>query len=254
MLKAAATPLGQWIAAWLTHQRSLGRGYDREQWILAHLQGFVESTNAADLSQAGFDRWCASFAHLSATTRRGRQLAVRKFCLLPSTHGTGLLRAGPALLRSSVPLPASRDHRAVAGGADAHGCRQLGANAQLAAIAESHALGRGHSLYRRVASRRVSPVDPRRCRASHRSSAHSDVEVPQIPAGAAIADCQRRPACLPAATPRRTIRHQFKCSVAVLGAPWSSRIHGCWFGSGHQPSVGRRRGAGHRRPSTTSTI
>ena len=81
MREAAATPLSQWIAAWLTHQRTLGRGYDGEQWVLAHLQRFVASTNAADLDQAGFDRWCASFANLSSTTRRGRQLAVRKFCL-----------------------------------------------------------------------------------------------------------------------------------------------------------------------------
>ena len=81
MREAAPTPLGQWIAAWLTHQRSLGRGYDGEQWVLAHLRRFVASTNAADLDQAGFDRWCASFANLSTTTRRGRQLAVRKFCL-----------------------------------------------------------------------------------------------------------------------------------------------------------------------------
>ena len=81
MCDAAPTPLGRWIAAWLTHQRSLGRGYNGEQWVLTHLQHFVAGTNAADLDQAGFDRWCASFAHLSATTRRGRQLAVRKFCL-----------------------------------------------------------------------------------------------------------------------------------------------------------------------------
>jgi integrase/recombinase XerD len=81
MREAAPTPLGRWIAAWLTHQRSLGRGYDQEQWVLAHLQRFVENTNTADLDPAGFGRWCESFAHLSATTRRGRQLAVRKFCL-----------------------------------------------------------------------------------------------------------------------------------------------------------------------------
>jgi integrase/recombinase XerD len=81
MCDAAPTLLGQWIAAWLTHQRSLGRGYAGEQWVLTHLQRFVASTSAADLDQAGFDGWCASFAHLSATTRRSRQLAVRKFCL-----------------------------------------------------------------------------------------------------------------------------------------------------------------------------
>ena len=81
MREAALTPLGQWIDAWLTHQRSLGRGYNGEQRVLAHLQRFVASINAADLDQAGFDRWCGSFAHLSPITRRSRQLAVRKFCL-----------------------------------------------------------------------------------------------------------------------------------------------------------------------------
>ncbi len=81
MHEVAPTLLGQRIAAWLTHQRSLGRGYDREQWVLGHLQRFVASTGTADLDQTGFDHWCKSFAHLSATTRRGRQLTVRKFCL-----------------------------------------------------------------------------------------------------------------------------------------------------------------------------
>jgi integrase/recombinase XerD len=81
MREAVPTPLGQWIVAWLMHQRSLGRGYDGEQWVLAHLRRFVASINAADLDQAGFDRWCTSFANLSSTTRRGRQLVVRKFCL-----------------------------------------------------------------------------------------------------------------------------------------------------------------------------
>ena len=81
MREAVSTPLGRWIDAWLMHQRTLGRGYDGEQWILANLQRFVASSNAADLDQAGFDRWCGSFAYLSATTRRRRQLAVRKFCL-----------------------------------------------------------------------------------------------------------------------------------------------------------------------------
>jgi integrase len=78
---ASQTPLGRAITAWLAHQRSLGRGYDGEQWILAHLQRFLASTNAVDLDQAGFDRWCESFVHLSPITRRARQLAVRKFCL-----------------------------------------------------------------------------------------------------------------------------------------------------------------------------
>ena len=73
--------LDRWIAAWLTHQRALGRAYDGEQWVLAHLHRCLASGTAADLDQAGFDRWCNSFAHLSATTRRARQLVLRKFCL-----------------------------------------------------------------------------------------------------------------------------------------------------------------------------
>ena len=77
---APATPLGRWIATWLLHQRSLGRRYDSAEWMLGHLRRFLADSNTADLDQAGFDRWCDSFRHLSATTRRGRQLTVHKFC------------------------------------------------------------------------------------------------------------------------------------------------------------------------------
>ena len=77
---AASVPLKQWVANWLTHQRSLGRSYDGAKWILEHLRDFLAATNNADLDQAGFDLWCNSFRHLAATTRRGRQLVVRKFC------------------------------------------------------------------------------------------------------------------------------------------------------------------------------
>ena len=76
-----SAPLDRWIAAWLVHQRALGRGYESEQWILAYLRRFIVSTGAIDLDQASFDRWCDSFRHLSATTRRGRQLVARRFCL-----------------------------------------------------------------------------------------------------------------------------------------------------------------------------
>jgi len=78
--KASSTSLDRWMATWLKHQRSLGRSYDGTEWILDHLRGFLAATNTTDLEQAGFDLWCDSFRHLSATTRRGRQLAVRKFC------------------------------------------------------------------------------------------------------------------------------------------------------------------------------
>jgi integrase/recombinase XerD len=78
----SSTPLGRWITKWLAHQRALGRDYDNAGWILQHLQRFVVTRlYAPDLDQAGFDLWCDSLQHLAATTRRSRQLAVRKFCL-----------------------------------------------------------------------------------------------------------------------------------------------------------------------------
>ena len=81
MCEATSAPLDRWISAWLAHQRALGRGYASAQWILDHLRRFISATRAADLDQTGFDLRCDSFRHLSATTRRARQLIVRKFCL-----------------------------------------------------------------------------------------------------------------------------------------------------------------------------
>ena len=65
---------------WLTHQRALGRAYIEAEWILGHLHRFIVAKGADDLDAVGFDQWCDSFRHLSATTRRGRQLAVLKLC------------------------------------------------------------------------------------------------------------------------------------------------------------------------------
>lgn len=78
---SSSTPLDQWIASWLAHQRALGREYGVEQWILGHLQRFQARISAIDLNQTGFDLWCDSFHDLAPTTRRHRQLVVRKFCL-----------------------------------------------------------------------------------------------------------------------------------------------------------------------------
>lgn len=75
------TPLDRWIEAWLTHQRALGRAYGNEEWILGHLCRFIVSSGAGDLDHKGFDSWCASLRHLSPTTRRSRQLVVRKLCI-----------------------------------------------------------------------------------------------------------------------------------------------------------------------------
>jgi len=68
------------IAAFLAHQRSLGRGYNHVAYILDRLCRFVRHTGANDLDRAVFERWCEAERHLAANTRLGRQLAVRKFC------------------------------------------------------------------------------------------------------------------------------------------------------------------------------
>jgi integrase/recombinase XerD len=78
---SSATTIDQWIAAWLSHQRMLGRCYDQTEWVLRHMRGFIANIPASDLDEVGFDLWCHSFHHLSNTTRRMRQLIVRKFCL-----------------------------------------------------------------------------------------------------------------------------------------------------------------------------
>jgi integrase/recombinase XerD len=72
--------LDQAIAAYLAHQRALGRGYGNEQRVLNSVRCFVARTFAKDLDQALFDRWGASLGHLAANTRRARQLIVHKFC------------------------------------------------------------------------------------------------------------------------------------------------------------------------------
>jgi integrase/recombinase XerD len=69
------------IEGWLVHQRALGRGYCEPQWVLGNLQRFLLEIGIADLNVATFERWCHAARHLSTSTRRGRQLIVRKFCL-----------------------------------------------------------------------------------------------------------------------------------------------------------------------------
>jgi len=75
------TPLDQPVAAWLAHQRALGRRYDSEEWILKSLRAFIGRTPGLDLDQASFDHWCATFPHLASNTLLYRQRVVRRFCL-----------------------------------------------------------------------------------------------------------------------------------------------------------------------------
>ena len=75
------TPLDRPIAAWLAHQRALGRRYDVEEWVLNSLRKFIGQSPGRDLGRASFDRWCATFPHLASNTLLCRQRIVRRFCL-----------------------------------------------------------------------------------------------------------------------------------------------------------------------------
>ena len=75
MREAATTPLERWTAAWLTHQRSLGRGYDGEQWSSPlHLQRFMSPKYPTLLisTRSGL----TAGAHPSYTCRRPRAAIV----------------------------------------------------------------------------------------------------------------------------------------------------------------------------------
>ena len=75
------TVLDQPVAAWLAHQRALGRGYSVEERVLESLRRDLARQPGGDLDQGGFERWCDTLRHLDANTRRARQMIVRRFCL-----------------------------------------------------------------------------------------------------------------------------------------------------------------------------
>ncbi len=74
------TDLDRPIAAYLAHQRALGRGYHKEEYVLTALRNFLAEQGANDLTPALFQAWCDTLASLHANTRRGRQLIVQRFC------------------------------------------------------------------------------------------------------------------------------------------------------------------------------
>ena len=68
------TILDRPVAAWLAHQRALGRGFSVEERVLDSLRRCLARLPGADLDQGGFDRWCETLRHLDANTRRARQM------------------------------------------------------------------------------------------------------------------------------------------------------------------------------------
>lgn len=75
--------LSRWdaaVASYLANRRAFGRRYSSEEWMLGSLRRFLVSRRAADLNQEVFDQWRKTLGHLSPNTRRGREMAVYKFC------------------------------------------------------------------------------------------------------------------------------------------------------------------------------
>jgi len=72
--------VGPFVLDYLAHMRALGRGYDREERVLRHLDAFLARTGA-DLSCASFSAWSLAQGHLSSGVRRNRMRIVRNMCL-----------------------------------------------------------------------------------------------------------------------------------------------------------------------------
>ena len=96
---ASTTLLGPVIARFLSLKQALGRGYDSERRVLAHLDGFLANTapDAADLTPATFDAWCQTLTHLRSGVRRFRMRVVRNLCLYRRRNEPTCFVPDPAL-------------------------------------------------------------------------------------------------------------------------------------------------------------
>jgi len=79
-MTAPSSPLAPVIACYLTLKQALGRRYDAERRVLAHLDQFL-SDHGADLTPDMFARWCVAQHHLASGVRRARMRVVRNLCL-----------------------------------------------------------------------------------------------------------------------------------------------------------------------------
>lgn len=68
------------IVSYLTLKRALGRQYDAEGRVLAHVDRFLAACTA-DLTPDTFAGWCLTLQHVASGTRRERMRVVRNLCL-----------------------------------------------------------------------------------------------------------------------------------------------------------------------------
>jgi site-specific recombinase XerD len=74
------SPIGPLITRYLALKRALGRRAVSMAYILRHLDRFLVSCQAADLTRESFSAWGESMASLHPTTRRARLRTVYHFC------------------------------------------------------------------------------------------------------------------------------------------------------------------------------
>lgn len=74
-----ASALAPVIVSYLTLKQALGRQYDAEGRVLAHLDRFL-AARTADLTPDTFAGWCLTLEHVASGTRRARMRVVRNLC------------------------------------------------------------------------------------------------------------------------------------------------------------------------------
>jgi integrase len=60
--------------------RSLGRGYEQEEWVLRLMRRFLSAKRPCDLNQHNFDLWRRTFCHLHPNSRHTYERVVHNFC------------------------------------------------------------------------------------------------------------------------------------------------------------------------------
>ena len=81
MSQVLRSRLGLKITAYLTLKKALGRRFDNETNVLAHLDRFLVLRRRPALNSGAFNAWSMTLGHLTPTVRRNRMRIVRIFCL-----------------------------------------------------------------------------------------------------------------------------------------------------------------------------
>ena len=87
-MKTFSSVLATTIRDYLTLKRALGRQYQSEEWVLAHLDHFLAARDA-DLGAETFAAWCLTLQHLASGVRREQMRHVRNLCLYRRRHEPG---------------------------------------------------------------------------------------------------------------------------------------------------------------------